>query len=105
MRRILIDRARHKQTRKAGGRRRRLDLDDIEPALVEGNEDRLLDLNEALTEFESEEPQKAELVKLRFFAGLSIAETAEVLDVSPATIERDWTVAKAWLHQRLSASL
>src|SRR5262249_28995767 len=71
MRRILIDRARHKQTRKAGGGRRRLDLDDIEPALEEENGDRLLILDEALRQLEAEDPRKAELVKLRFFAGLT----------------------------------
>src|SRR5204863_1364680 len=68
MRRILIDRARHKQTAKAGGGRRRLDLDDLEPALEEGNGDRLLALDEALRQLEAEDPRKAELVKLRFFA-------------------------------------
>ena len=71
MRRILIDRARQKQTRKAGGGRRRLDLDDLEPALEEGNGDRLLALDEALRQLEAEDPRKAELVKLRFFAGLT----------------------------------
>src|SRR5947209_8763714 len=74
MRRILIDRARHKQTRKAGGGRRRLDLDDIEPTLDEGNGDHLLALDEALRRLEGEDPRKAELVKLRFFAGLTAAQ-------------------------------
>src|SRR6476660_6206628 len=67
MRRILIDRARHKQTRKAGGGRRRLDLDDVGPVLDEGNGDRLLALDAALRQFETEDPRKARLVKLRFF--------------------------------------
>ena len=82
MRRILIDRARHKQTRKAGGGRRRLDLDDIEPALEEGNGDRLLALDEALRQLEAEDPRKAELVKLRFFAGLTAEQAAAALGVS-----------------------
>src|SRR5262245_1805308 len=70
MRRILIDHARHKQSRKAGGGRRRLDLDDIEPALEVGD-DRLLVLGEVLRQLEEEDSRKAELVKLRFFAGLT----------------------------------
>src|SRR5438309_10175577 len=81
MRRILIDRARHKQTRKAGGGRRRLDLDDIEPALEEGNGDRLLALDEALRQFEVEDPRKAELVKLRIFAGLTTEQAPAALRV------------------------
>jgi RNA polymerase sigma factor (TIGR02999 family) len=90
MRRILIDRARHKQTRKAGGGHRRLDLDDIEPALEdleEGNSDRLLALDQALRQLEAEDPRKAELVKLRFFAGVSIS-----------TAEKDWAYARSWLR-------
>src|SRR5262249_5390719 len=76
MRRILIDRPRDKQPRKAGGGRRRLDLDAIEPALEEGDGDRLLALDEALRQLEAEDPRKAELVKLRFFAGLTAAQAA-----------------------------
>ena len=98
MRRILIDRARHKQTRKAGGGRRRLDLDDIEPALEEGNDDRLLALDQALRQLEAEEPRKAELVKLRFFAGLTSAQAAAALGVSTSTAEKDWTYARSWLR-------
>ena len=76
MRRILIDRARHKRTHKAGGGRRQLDLDDIEPALEEENDDRLLALDEALRQLEAEHPRKAALVKLRFFAGLTAEQAA-----------------------------
>src|SRR5262245_16741750 len=90
MRRILVDRARHKQTRKAGGGRRRLDLDDVEPTFEEGNDDDLLALDEALRQLEVEEPRKAELVKLRFFAGLTSEQTATALGVSTSTIEKDW---------------
>ena len=97
MRRILIDRARHKQTRKAGGGQRRLDLDDIEPALEEGNGDRLLALDEALRQLEAEEPRKAELVKLRFFAGLTAEQAAAALGVSLRTANRHWAFARAWL--------
>jgi RNA polymerase sigma factor (TIGR02999 family) len=98
MRRILIDRARHKQTRKAGVGRRRLDLDDIEPALEEENGERLLALDEALCQFEAEDPRKAELVKLRFFAGLTAEQAAATLGVSLSTAEKDWAYARSWLR-------
>jgi RNA polymerase sigma factor (TIGR02999 family) len=98
MRRILIDRARHKQTRKAGGGRRRLDLDAIEPALEEQNGDRLLALDEALRQLEAEDPRKAELVKLRFFAGLTAEQAAAALGVSTSTAEKDWAYARSWLR-------
>jgi RNA polymerase sigma factor (TIGR02999 family) len=98
MRRILIDRARHKQTRKAGGGRRRLDLDDIEPAMAEENGDRLLALDEALRQLETEDPRKAELVKLRFFAGLTAEQAAAALGVSTSTTEKDWAYARSWLR-------
>ncbi len=98
MRRILIDRARHKQTRKAGGGRRRLDLDNIEPALAEENGDRLLALDEALRQLEAEDPRKAELVKLRFFAGLTAVQAAAALGISTSTVEKDWAYARSWLR-------
>lgn len=97
MRRILIDHARHKQTRKAGGGRRRLDLDNIEPAVDEGD-DRLLILDEALRKLEAEDLRKAELVKLRFFAGLTTEEAAAALGVSTSTAEKDWAYARSWLR-------
>jgi RNA polymerase sigma factor (TIGR02999 family) len=98
MRRILIERARHKETRKAGGGRRRLDLDAIEPALPEGDGDRLLALDEALRRLEAEDPRKAELVKLRFFAGLGAEQAAAALGVSLSTAEKDWAYARSWLR-------
>jgi RNA polymerase sigma factor (TIGR02999 family) len=98
MRRILIDRARHKQTRKAGGGRRRLDLDNIEPALEQENGDRLLALDEALGQLEAEDPRKAEMVKLRFFAGLTAEQAAAALGVSTSTAEKDWAYARSWLR-------
>ena len=98
MRRILVDRARHKQTGKAGGGRRRLDLDDVEPALVEPDGDDLLALDDALRQFEAKDPRKAELVKLRFFAGLTSEQAAAVLGVSTSTAEKDWAYARSWLR-------
>jgi RNA polymerase sigma factor (TIGR02999 family) len=98
MRRILIDRARHKQSSKAGGGRRRLDLDDIEPALEEENGDRLLALDAALRQLEAEDPRKAELVKLRFFAGLTAEQAAAAMGVSLSTTEKDWAYARSWLR-------
>ena len=98
MRRILIDRARHKQTRKAGGGRRRLDLDDLEPDPDEANGDRLLARDEALHRLEAEDPRKAELVKLRFFAGLTVEQAAAALGVSTSTAEKDWAYARSWLR-------
>jgi RNA polymerase sigma factor (TIGR02999 family) len=98
MRRILVDSARHKQTRKAGGGRQRLDLDDVEPASEDGEGDRLLALDEALRQLESENPRKAELVKLRFFAGLTAEQAAAALGVSTSTAEKDWAYARSWLR-------
>src|SRR5262245_45792627 len=98
MRRILIDRARHKQTRKAGAGRRRLDAVEVETALDEGDGDRLLALDEALRQLEAEDPRKAELVKLRFFAGLTAEQAAAALGVSLSTAEKDWAYARSWLR-------
>jgi RNA polymerase sigma factor (TIGR02999 family) len=98
MRRILIDRARQKRTRKAGGGRSRLDLDDVEPVREKENGDRLLALDDALRQLEAEDPRKAELVKLRFFAGLTAEQAAAALGVSTSTAEKDWAYARSWLR-------
>jgi RNA polymerase sigma factor (TIGR02999 family) len=98
MRRILVDRARHKQTRKAGAGRRRLELDDIEPAPGEEPDDDLLALDAALRRLEAKDPRKAELVKLRFFAGLTAEQAAAALGVSTSTAEKDWAYARSWLR-------
>jgi RNA polymerase sigma factor (TIGR02999 family) len=100
MRRILVDAARRKQRPKHGGDRRRIDLDEALPAA--GQEDDLLALDEALGRLAAQEPVKAELVKLRYFAGLSLEEAAACLDISPATAKRYWAVARAWLFAALS---
>ena len=101
MREILVDHARRRHALKRGGDVTVLGLDGVE-AGAENKVVEVLALNEALTELAALDERAGRVVELRFFAGLSIAETADALDVSPATVERDWTVAKAWLLQRLS---
>ena len=101
MRRILVEQARRKSRRKWGGGRRRLDLQGREPT-VEGPEPGdVLAVDEALTQFGAEHPEKAELVKLRYFAGLTTADAAAALGISTATAERHWRYARAWLARRL----
>ena len=101
MRRILIDRARHKATAKRGGALRRIDIEQAS-AVDDGREAELLALDEALTEFERHDPQAAGLVKLRYFAGLSHQEAAEALGIGRRAADRLWALARAWLYQRLS---
>ena len=100
MREILVDHARRRHAIKRGGDVTVLGLDAVD-AGVENKVVEVLALNEALTELASLDERLVRVVELRFFAGLSIAETADALDVSSATVERDWVVAKAWLLQRL----
>jgi RNA polymerase sigma factor (TIGR02999 family) len=97
MRRILVDQARHKQTAKAGGDRRRIELNDIEPAAKEPDVD-LLALHDALDRLEAADKRKADLVKLRFFVGLTIEEAAHALGVSISTATTDWAYARCWLR-------
>jgi RNA polymerase sigma factor (TIGR02999 family) len=97
MRRILVERARHRQSLKAGGGRRHEELPDIDLA-VPGPRLDLLALHEALTKLEQKDPRRAGLVKLRFFAGLTIAEAAQALDVSESTADNDWADARSWLR-------
>ena len=102
MRRILIERARQKQSLKRGGDQQRVDLEAIEPAVLPLACDDLLGLDEALQKLEQKDPRKAELVKLRFFAGLTTAQAAQALGVSVSTAENDWTYARAWLRLEMS---
>ena len=101
MRRILIDRARHKETLRAGGEIERVDLEQAAPALESFGID-MLTLNEALVELERHDRRKAELVKLRYFAGLSVRAAAETLGIAPSTAISDWAYAKGWLRLRMS---
>jgi RNA polymerase sigma factor (TIGR02999 family) len=100
MRRILIEQARHKASEKAGGKQRRVDLADIEPA-IPGPQLDLLALNEALAQLEQTDPRGAAVVKLRFFAGLTMPQAAEALGISLATAENDWAYAKCCLRLQL----
>ncbi len=102
MRRILIDRARGRKRLRRQGRQDRIDLDGIEMAL-DTQPDDLLDLDDALAKLASEYAQCAELVKLRFFAGLSLGEAAAALGIPRRTADRHWAFARAWLHRQLSS--
>jgi RNA polymerase sigma factor (TIGR02999 family) len=100
MRRILIDQARRKQSQRHGGGLLRHDLEDLPIAAPEPSLD-LLAVNEALERFEQVDPLKARLVKLRYFAGLTIPQAADVLGISSTTADRYWSYARAWLHAEL----
>jgi len=101
MRHILIDNARRKNRVRHGKGLTRVNLEDVDFAVAADNET-LLRMDEALTKFAVQEPIKAELVKLRFFAGLSIPEAAEALGMSESTAKRAWAFARAWLYHELT---
>ena len=106
MRRILIERARHKGRLRHGGGQRRLTLEDLETLelATSAPDDSLLALDEALTALMAEEPDAARVVSLRFYTGLGMAEIAAMLGVSDRTVKRTWASARAWLYERLRAS-
>jgi RNA polymerase sigma factor (TIGR02999 family) len=101
MRRILVEHARRRKRHKHGGQRRRLSLEAAE-SLVEAPSEDLAALDEALTRLTNHDPVKAEVVKLRFFAGLTMPEVARALDISLATAERYWTYSRLWLYAELT---
>lgn len=102
MRRILVDHAKHKHRAKRGGAATDLQLDDeFEAPKVESNVD-IEALDEALSRLAVIDPQQERLVELRYFAGLSLEQTAEAMNISRATAAREWQMAKAWLHRELS---
>jgi RNA polymerase sigma factor (TIGR02999 family) len=103
MRRILVDTARAKKTEKRGGGRRRVEL-VVEELAARQHDQKLLALHEALVRFEQQDPVKAQLVKLRYFAGLSIRQAAEALDISTATADRYWAYARAWLQREMTGA-
>ena len=100
MRRILLDRARRRVAAKRGGAAPRVNLDEV-PDLGSGRARELIVLDDALNALAKVDPRKARVIELRFFAGLSVEETAEVLKVSPDTVLRDWRLARAWLLAEL----
>lgn len=105
MRRILVENARRKLSQKRGGERQRVGLGEVELSADHSRlqqADDLLALDEALTRFEQQWPEKAKLVTLRYFSGMTIPEAAQALKVSVATAERHWKFAKAWLHSQLN---
>jgi RNA polymerase sigma factor (TIGR02999 family) len=101
MRRILVNHAVAKKTDKRGGQQEKLSLDEA-VSFAAAREVDLIALDDALKELEQLDPQQSRVVELRFFAGLSIEETAEVLGISPATVKREWATAKLWLHRQIS---
>ncbi len=100
MRRLLVEQARRKKRRRHGGGWQRLDLDS-QLLLFDDRDDALLALNEALERLAAEEPQSAQVVTFRYFAGFTIEETAAAMKISVRTVNRHWTYARAWLYQQL----
>jgi RNA polymerase sigma factor (TIGR02999 family) len=97
MRRILVEQARRKQSLKGGGGRQRVELADVDPAVACGDLD-LIALDDALQQLARKDPRKAELVKLRFFAGLTVPQAARALGIAPSTADEDWAYARSWLR-------
>lgn len=100
MRRILVDSARAKQAQKRGGEYASVTVDEA-LAAAPADSERLLAIDEALSRLGKLDPRQARIVELRFFAGLTEEEIAQVLEISPRTVKRDWRVAKAWLYRQL----
>ena len=103
MRRILVDNARHKRAQRYGGGQQRMELVEISVASAP-NDDQLLAVNEALEKFAARDKLKAELVKLRYFVGMTIEEAAQVLGISAPTAKRHWAYARAWLAEEIAKS-
>ena len=101
MRRILIENARRKQRLKHGGARQKVDLDNVS-IVFEGPSNDIVALDEALAKLALEDPVKADLVKLRYFAGLTIEQAAGILDISRATADRYWSYSRAWLFDEIN---
>jgi RNA polymerase sigma-70 factor, ECF subfamily len=101
MRRILVSHARARQAAKRGGAEQRIAFTE-EVSAVPERDVNLLALDEALNKLETIDPQKSRMVELRFFSGLSVPETAEVMGVSPRTVDRQWQTAKAWLYREIA---
>src|SRR4029078_13368886 len=104
MRRILVDRARRKAADKRGGGWERINLEQVDIA-ADRNEDTLLLINESLEKLAQEEPQAAQIVKLRFFTGLTLEEAGQLLGFSERTAKRHWAFARAWLYDAMTSAL
>jgi RNA polymerase sigma factor (TIGR02999 family) len=103
MRRILIDRARSKRALRHGGGQVRVDIQHLDLASPDAD-DQVLAVNEALEKLEMQDPLEANLVKLRYFVGLTVEEAATLLDISPRTARNYWAHARTWLYQEITAS-
>jgi RNA polymerase sigma factor (TIGR02999 family) len=101
MRSILVDRARRRRALRHGGDQQRVNLDDVQVAAEAADDDQILAVHEALEKFANEDPRKAELVKLRYFGGLSLEEAADTLGVSEPTAKRWWAYARGWLGREI----
>lgn len=104
MRRILVDNARRKKAHRHGGGQHRTEMPELASGVIE-SDDSLLLVNEALDKFAELDPQKAELVKLRYFVGMTLEQAAEALGISERTAKRHWAFARAWLHEEIKARL
>jgi RNA polymerase sigma factor (TIGR02999 family) len=102
MRRILIESARRRKSLKQGGNINRRELLDDDAIFISDNIEELLDLDTALTKLAATEPELASLVELRYFAGLTVEEAAQVLGISPRTVKRNWAFARAWLGREMN---
>mgnify|MGYP002623009951 CR=1 FL=1 len=102
MRRILIDNARRRAAQRHGGAHQRVELGEPQMQIVEGRTIDLLELDEAISQLEAKSPRSAEVVKLRYFAGLTMSEIAEALELSVSTVERQWVFARTWLYAALA---
>ncbi len=102
MRRILVDHVRHERREKRGGGSLVIPLNEAEAAAAPGESVDALDLDRALQKLEQLDPTQGRIVELRFFAGLTVEETAAALGISPATVKREWALAKGWLYRELT---
>lgn len=102
MRQILVDNARHKKAIKRGSGKTKISLDKI-AVITQETDEEMLALNDALSKLEAFDSRLSRIVELRFFTGLTVEETAEILSISPTTVKRDWKLAKAWLYREMES--